>query len=166
MWPPVKLRGIILHTSVAHKCVPVLNRTVISTMLYIYRFVVVAALVTSALAFRKVVVQAVHKEKDVAPSLELQTRYNFSVFSYQKLDPSAPHYMSNNRATEAGVYLKYIVDHYDDFPDVAIFVHAHPHEHQPHWIEMVNCISPTATWYNINEATWIERTPDVWYVVL
>jgi len=134
-------------------------------MLCICWFIAFAAVVSSALAFRKVVVQAVHKEKDAAPPLEMQMLYNFSVFSYQKLDPSAPHYLGNNRGSETGVYLRYIVEHYDDFPDVAVFVHAQPHEHQPHWLEMVHCISPNATWYNINyggKMHWIERRPESW----
>ena len=134
-------------------------------MLCVLWLIAFTAVIASALAFRKVVVQAVHKERDASPSLQVQTRYNFSVFSYQMLDSSAPRYLNNNRGTETCVYLRYIVDHYDDFPDVAVFVHAHPHEHQPRWMEMVHCISPNATWYNINyggKMHWIERRPESW----
>ena len=46
----------------------------------------------------------------------------YSVYLYQRLDPSKPNFVKN-RGTEGGVFLRYIVDHYDSFPDVAIFVH-------------------------------------------
>ena len=75
----------------------------------------------------KVVVPAVYKEwiggaPSWATDKSIQEKYGYSVFQYQKLHPESPNYM-RNRGTEGGVYLKYIVDHYDDFPDVAIFVH-------------------------------------------
>eukprot|EP01032_Pedospumella_encystans_P029374 gene29374-33172_t len=86
------------------------------------------------------------------------------MFTYQKLDPNAPNYFAYNRGTETGVYLKYIVDHYHDFPDVAIFVHAKPYEHQVNWLNMIGCISPNATWFNINygQAGWNTRSPEFW----
>jgi hypothetical protein len=79
----------------------------------------------------KVLVPAVYHEWDnshnnTAPNWavdpELMQKYGYSVFLYQKLDPMKPHYFGFNRGAEAGTYLKYIVDHYDDFPDLAIFV--------------------------------------------
>ncbi len=88
------------------------------------------------IALTKVVVPAVYKEWDqIKPkwtSLEIQQQYNFSIFLYQKHNPNAPNYI-RNRGTEAGVYLRYIVDHYYHFPDIAIFVHARPEDHQPKW---------------------------------
>jgi hypothetical protein len=120
-------------------------------------------------AFRKVVVPSVYKEwvkgrPDWATNVTLQQQYGYSVFQYQKLDPAGPHYLPFNRGTESGVYLRYIVDHYDDFPDVAIFVHAAPEDHQPKWLEHIGCISPTATYYNINNGydRWMKRTPQYW----
>jgi len=122
------------------------------------------------LGFEKVIVTSVYKEwlTEGKPSWvtdpEFKKKHGYSVFAYQKLDPSAPHYFGHNRGTETGIYLKYIVDHYENFPDVAIFVHAHPHEHQSKWLDMVNCISPNASWYNINygEGRWITRGPEIW----
>lgn len=119
---------------------------------------------------QKVVVPSVYKEWAVegappwATDLRMQSKHNYSVFMYQKLDPNKPNYFPYNRGTETGVYLKYIVDHYDNFPDVAIFVHAHPHDHQPDWLAMVQCIGPKATYYNINygKATWFTRNPAFW----
>jgi hypothetical protein len=60
-----------------------------------------------------------------------------------------PNYI-RNRGTEGAVYLRYIVDHYHDFPDFGIFVHPNPEHHQKNWLEMLNCIRPNATYVNIN----------------
>ena len=142
-------------------------------MTNLFVFVVSLLLPLGAIAFTKVVVPAVYKEwiKDKphwATDPALQARHNYSVFTYQKLDPNAPHYFAHNRGTETGVYLKYIVDHYHEFPDVAIFLHSKPHEHQTNWLNMIGCISPNATWFNINyegshNAMWlVDRNPDYW----
>ena len=40
-------------------------------------------------------------------------------------DPSAPLHPPKNKGHEVMIYLTYIIDHYDDLPDVAIFMHAH-----------------------------------------
>ena len=48
------------------------------------------------------------------------------------------------------IYCRYIVDHYDNFPDIAIFVHADPDAHQKKWLNLVKCINPNATYSNIN----------------
>lgn len=135
----------------------------------LFVFVVLTWLPLSARAFTKVLVQAVYKEwVDNKPRWvtdpAIQKRHNFTMFTYQKLDPTAPNYFGYNRGTETGVYLKYIVDHYHDFPDVAIFVHAKPYEHQVNWLNMIGCISPNATWFNINygQAGWNIRNPDFW----
>ena len=77
-------------------------------------------------------------------------QYGYTTFLYQKLDPNKPNYIATNRGTEGAVFLRYIVDHYDDFPDVAMFVHANPAEHQKHWLQMLGCISPNATYMSIN----------------
>lgn len=71
----------------------------------------------------KVIIPSVYKEwVDGIPEWareEMQIKMNYYVFLYQKTNSSAPNYMSTNRGTEAGVYLKYIVDHYDNFPILA-----------------------------------------------
>lgn len=116
-------------------------------------------------AFHKVIVPSVYREWEKsglpgwAKDTENLNKHNISVFNYQKLDPSAPNYLWFNRGTETGVYLKYIVDHYDNFPDVAVFVHAHPKGHQNKWLEMVQCISPNASYYQLNhgQSAWIKR---------
>ena len=145
---------------------------ILNSMACLFVFVVSLLFPLGAIAFTKVIVPAVYKEwthgkPHWATDPALQERHNFTVFTYQKLDPNAPNYFAYNRGTETGVYLKYVVDHYHNFPDVAIFVHAKPQEHQTNWLNMIECISPTATWYNINHdgllrSVWMDRNPDYW----
>ncbi len=106
--------------------------------------------------FSKVIVPAVYHDWNEfgppkwASDPETMAKYgNYSIFLYQKKDPTKPNYIQN-RGTEGGVYLRYIVDHYDDFPDVAIFVHGHPEHHQPHFLDYMGCISPHANYINFN----------------
>ena len=122
------------------------------------------------LGFEKVVVTSVYKEWQTdgksswVTDKEFKKKHGYSVFAYQKLDPNASYYFNHNRGSETGIYLKYIVDHYENFPDIAIFEHAHPHEHQTKLLDMVNCISPNASWHNIDygEGSWITREPGNW----
>ncbi len=119
------------------------------------RFLVILLIIYKVSALSKVIVPAVYKEwhkgqPEWMYNVTLQTKYNYTTFLYQKLNSSLPNYISTNRGTEAGVYLRYIVDHYDTFPDIAVFVHAHPKEHQEHWLEMIGCSSPQASYISIN----------------
>ena len=43
---------------------------------------------------------------------------------YQRTDPADPVTYVPNQAYEAGVYLKYVVDHYNDLPEAMVFVQA------------------------------------------
>jgi hypothetical protein len=118
-------------------------------------------------SFSKVIVPAVFHEWDGgAPewmtNQTLKDLFNYSTFLYQKTDPSAPNYIGFNRGCENGAYYRYIVDHYHNFPDVAVFVHAKPYEHQPHWLDMIKCISPNATYMSINHQQ-ICRSTAYWY---
>ena len=90
-------------------------------------FTVGATNVTNSL--KKVVVPSVYREwveskPDWVTSEAIQNQYGYEVFLYQKLNSTLTNFIPNNRGTEGGVYLRYIVDHYDNFPDVAIFVHS------------------------------------------
>lgn len=123
---------------------------------------------TYVVSLHKVVVPAVYKEwqngkPDWVTNVTLQKQLDYSVFLYQKIDPTQPNYIAKNRGTEAGVYLRYIVDHYDDFPDVAVFVHAHPHQHQERWLELLGCIHPNASYINFN-VRHICRSTAYWLV--
>jgi hypothetical protein len=117
-----------------------------------------------ASSFTKVVVPSIYHEFEPSKypawmmDEEIFQKYNYSVFIYQKKDPNLPNYLSRNRGTEAGVYLNYIVDHYDSFPDVAVFVHADPAHHSKNFLHLVGCIAPSATYFNLNwETAWIIR---------
>ena len=44
-------------------------------------------------------------------------------------DPSAPLHPPKNKGHEVMIYLTYIIDHYDDLPDIVIFMHAHRWTH-------------------------------------
>ncbi|KKZ62652.1 hypothetical protein EMCG_00335 [[Emmonsia] crescens] len=46
-------------------------------------------------------------------------------FVYVVDDPSAPLHPPLNKGHEAMVYLTYLIDHYDNFPDIMIFMHSH-----------------------------------------
>ena len=115
----------------------------------------------------KVIVPAVFHEFDGNKlpswinSTEMMQKYHYSVHLYQKKDASKPHYIAWNRGTEAGVYLRYIVDHYHHFPDIAVFVHGKPEEHTHHWMDAVRCIRPNATYFTINFA-YLSRDTDYW----
>lgn len=119
-------------------------------------------------AFTKVLIPAIYKEYDgkLLPHwISNQTyldEHGYSVVIYQKTDPSKPYYLKANRGSENGYYYRYIVDHYDDFPSVAVFVHGVPSDHQPHFLDMFHCISPNATYMNINFNLRGYRTTENW----
>ena len=48
---------------------------------------------------------------------------------YVANDPSAPLHPPKNKGHEVMIYLTYIIDHYDDLPDIVIFMHAHRWTH-------------------------------------
>lgn len=48
---------------------------------------------------------------------------------YVANDPTAPLHPPKNKGHEVIIYLTYIIDHYDDLPDVIVFMHAHRWTH-------------------------------------
>lgn len=144
----------------------------------LYCFVLFLLICTSCVALspvHKVIVPSVYKDwskgewdkgtiPDWVTNRTLQQEYNYSVYLYQKQNASRPDFIEINRGAEAGVYLRYIVDHYHKFPDIAVFVHAYPGEHLPHWLELMNCIHPNASYINFNDG-FICRWTSFWYVV-
>jgi hypothetical protein len=116
--------------------------------------------------FTKVLVPTVFEEYEkygLPPwitNATIREKLGYDVFLYQRTNKSAPNYV-RNRGTEGAVYLRYIVDHYDNFPDVAIFTHAFPWDHNPYWWEQIGCIKPTASYMNINFRE-ISRGTDTW----
>lgn len=47
--------------------------------------------------------------------------------AYVANDPTARYHPPKNKGNEVMIYLSYIIDHYDDLPDITIFLHAHRH---------------------------------------
>lgn len=127
----------------------------LSLLLVIVVLILTASFFSITEGFTKVLVPSIYDEYEEIGLPQwimnetLKKELDYTVFLYQKLHPDQPNFM-RNRGTEGGVYLKYIVDHYDNFPDVAIFVQAHPGEHQPHFLNWIRCISPMANFININ----------------
>jgi len=120
-------------------------------------FILLFVYVTYTASFTKVLVPASYKEFDgglpywVTDNATL-SKYNYTVIVYQKRDPSQPHYLAKNRGCENGIIYKYIVDYYDNLPDVTIFTHADPGHHGTYnWLEgYAGCVSPNATFMSIN----------------
>eukprot|EP01041_Mallomonas_annulata_P007693 gene7693-15745_t len=103
----------------------------------------------------KVIIPAVFNEWDDgipfwANSPITEKRFGYTTFVYQKKDPNKANYIPYNRGTEGGVYLKFIVDHYNNLPDIMVFVQANPLDHSPFFLKLVRCISPNATYSSIN----------------
>ena len=105
----------------------------------------------------KVIVPAVYKEWGEGKSpprfmhdKQLMEEANYTTFLYQKLHADQPNFIPTNRGCENGVYYQYVVDNYHNFPDLAVFVHAHPDEHNHHWLNMVRCASPNLTYFSLN----------------
>ena len=84
-------------------------------------------------------------------------------------DPKAPLHPPKNKGHEVMVYLSYIIDHYDELPDVAMFMHAH----QISWhnadvfdldaAEMIRRLSPervTREGYMSMRCQWSPGCPD------
>ena len=118
-------------------------------------------------SFNKVVVPAHYHEFDIQfpdwiTNQTIQRQYGYSVFLYQRENSSAPNYIGYNRAGENAIYYKFIVDHYHNFPDVAIFVHAKPHEHQLTFLNRIGCISSNASYSSINDYFLSWRGTSYW----
>lgn len=126
----------------------------------------------NVLSLRKVIIPSVYKEwGDLPPNWatdeSIQSQYQYSLFLYQKLYPDKPNYIALNRGTEGAVYLRYIVDHYFDLPDVMVFVHGYPEDHQPNWLSMVGCVSENVSYISINTVesckdTSFWRNSEIW----
>lgn len=137
------------------------------TFLVVLSFLLLSIPINIGLQTRIVIVPSVYKEWDGGKPYwalpESERKHGYSIFLYQKTNSSAPNYIRTNRGTEGGVYLRYIVDHYHNFPDVAAFVHAAPEVHQTKydWLNMVKCIRPDATYISLN-SVFLKRQPSDW----
>ncbi|OJD15425.1 hypothetical protein AJ78_04325 [Emergomyces pasteurianus Ep9510] len=71
---------------------------------------------------RALIVPRLQKEDTSWISAELK---DVEEFIYVVDDPSAPLHPPLNKGHEAMVYLTYLIDHYNNLPDVMIFMHSH-----------------------------------------
>jgi hypothetical protein len=88
-----------------------------------------------------VIVPAVWKEWDNGlPTWALQGASPiWSVFAYQRRDPSKPLY-APNFGYEGAIYMRFIVDHYYDLPDFTAFIQADVPDNGD-WLYWLRCIN-------------------------
>lgn len=67
------------------------------------------------------------KDEDIAWIAEELPGLDLSVYVVD--EPTAPQHPPKNKGHEVMVYLSYIIDHYDNLPDIVIFMHAHRWTH-------------------------------------
>jgi len=84
-------------------------------------------------------------------------------------DPSAPLHVPKNKGHEVMIYLTYIIDHYDNLPDVMLFMHAHEYTWHNNDLlggnagEMIRRLSPervTREGYMNLRCQWYPGCPD------
>ncbi|XP_014559268.1 hypothetical protein COCVIDRAFT_92483 [Bipolaris victoriae FI3] len=107
------------------------------------------------------------KKEDIGWLLEKVPEQDRAV--YVADDPTAPLHPTKNKGHEVMIYLSWIIDNYDNLPDVAIFMHAH----QLSWHndvllgndahEMITRLSRPRVWREgfVNmKCTWLPGCPD------
>ncbi len=75
-------------------------------------------------------------------------------FIYDKENPENPYNIPVNKGNEASVFLKYIVDHYDDLADFTFFIHDDEYawHHRGSIIQLFKeALMSNKLYYNINE---------------
>ena len=92
-----------------------------------------------------IVVPAVYKEWEreipdwACPST--QESYAVAPF-YQRLDPNGPRFVPNH-ANEAGIYLRFVVDHYANMPPLTVFIQADAAKHVRNIQHRINSLNTT-----------------------
>uniref|UniRef100_A0A7S1J8S5 Uncharacterized protein n=1 Tax=Eutreptiella gymnastica TaxID=73025 RepID=A0A7S1J8S5_9EUGL len=82
---------------------------------------------------------------------------DYQLFLYQRKNPQKKNY-AYNFGYEAGIYLRFIVDHYYDLPVHTAFVHARPQQHNRRWLEWLKCIRPELN-YSILNNQYVKYRP-------
>lgn len=113
---------------------------------------------------RVVVVPAVYKEwfQGIPSWVWRAIRRNVTFFLYQRLDSKAAHFVPLHGGYEDGVYLTFLVDFFEDLPEIVVFTH-------PHGPLLLNqgggfdCFLPSFSGHlNVAGLQWVERGVDVW----
>ena len=74
-----------------------------------------------------------------APWLVNSTRLTYVI--YQRTNPSKANFVPNV-GFEAGVYLRFILDNYDDLPAHSVYIQDQPEMHNRAWLEWTRCLLP------------------------
>jgi hypothetical protein len=64
-----------------------------------------------------------------------------------------------NFGTEAGVYLRFIVDHYDNLPNITVFVHGRPEHENTQWEQWMKCLRRNISYVSLCPTFVQQRTP-------
>lgn len=75
--------------------------------------------------YTRSLVMARTREEDVSWLEDVDLGPEILIFVYVADDPKAPLHPPKNKGHEVMVYLTYILEFYDDLPDVSIFMHSH-----------------------------------------
>ena len=89
----------------------------------------------------------------------LAAQHNTSSFTfvvYQRLDPTAPNY-SPNHAHEAGVYIQFILEHYDHLPQQTLFAQDMYADHNPELLGWAACTKPDAAYSPMTAVRLLRR---------
>lgn len=76
---------------------------------------------------------------------------NLTFVTYQRQNASLPNY-SPNYGFEAGVIVQFVVEHFDNLPDITIFMQDRPEQHNPHWLAWTECLRPNVTYAPMTNA--------------
>jgi len=93
-------------------------------------------------------------KKDVSFAYKINGGKNINVMVYDKETPSNQYNVPVNKGNEASVYLKYIVDYYDDLPAYTFFIHDEEYawHHSGSIIDKYDeAIGSRAAYYNVND---------------
>lgn len=85
----------------------------------------------------------------------------YDVCAYQRKNPTAPAYVPN-LSFEAGIYLRYIVDHYHALPEIMIFIQedAGPDEHM--YMRCLRRDDLSWNWSPVTVHDYWQRGPEIW----
>lgn len=99
--------------------------------------------------------------KDVDFVYRINNNKDINVMIYDKENPNNPFNVPVNKGNEASVYLKYIIDYYDDLPDFTFFIHDDEYawHHSGSIIDKYDeAVKSNLMYYNINDrAGWNRR---------
>lgn len=62
---------------------------------------------------------------DLPAAFPVAARVSVQLFPYVADNASRPLHAPRNKGNEAGIYLSYLVDQYENLPDISFFIHAH-----------------------------------------